>query len=307
MRVAFLFDWKSPEGRLDGTGIGSWRNKVLSGLCKDAGLVPSKILFALPKWLPFSERSKFFKNDPANLALLLRPQLKDIDAVVAFGPIATFISTGKSLEKFKGTHITDHLLGPNIKHVIPSPGPDVFSESMWKERINAFVALQKVQREVDKTNGLIHIPENVKDIEDYLDALPARTNAVAFDVETLFGQINEFSVSPNANECLYVPIFTASANAWSAEDEARIWIALHKLTVSGISFTFHNAVYDLTYLDHHGIHPLGQVDDTMLMAHALNPEWKKSLGYQAAVNLNVPAWKHLRVKAKKAVNKRGEE
>jgi len=306
VRVAFLFDWKSPEGAVDGTGIGKWAKAVLDDLCKISSCEPVGFFYALPKWLSPKERATFYKSDPLNRALPLRKALGGAEAVVTFGPIATFVATGKSFERFKGTHVTEHHLGPGIKHVVPTISPDLFAYKAWKTRAEVMLSLAKVQRFPDEREQVALIPERVEDIVTYLESIKPGT-VLSFDVETLWNEVNEFSLAPSGQECLYVPIFTEGGNRWTEEEEVKIWTSLHKVAMDPtITWTFHNSVYDLTYLDGHGIHPLGLVDDTMLMQHAINPEWRKSLGNAAAHHLDVPAWKHLRVKSKKAINKRGE-
>lgn len=305
MRIAFLFDWQSPEGKVDGTGIGEWSKKVLLDLCSIAGVTPVKFLYALPRWINDTEKKALLKESPTNKAVLFHKDLKDIDVVVTFGPVACWLATGLHLQTYKGTHITSHYLPKTIKWVIPTYAPDIFAYKMWDKRGEVAVTLEKAKRPPTSFHKVIHIPESVSDIENYLKN--CTTKIVAFDVETLYNQINEFSISPSENECLYVPIFDATSHRWNEEDEYRIWLSLHKFAMDSTrTWIFHNCVYDLTYLDLHGIHPMGVVDDTMLMHHAMNPEWRKSLGYLCSLYLDVPAWKHLRVKSKKSVNKRGE-
>jgi DNA polymerase I-like protein with 3'-5' exonuclease and polymerase domains len=72
-----------------------------------------------------------------------------------------------------------------------------------------------------------------------------------------------------------------------------------------LAWGFHNATYDLTYLDKYGIRPAGHIFDTMLRHHAFQPELEKSLGFLASLYVPTRAWKHLRKQAKAAINKAG--
>ena len=72
-----------------------------------------------------------------------------------------------------------------------------------------------------------------------------------------------------------------------------------------LSWGFHNASYDLTYLDSVGIRPRGHIFDTMLRHHAYQPEMEKSLGFLTSLHVPTRAWKYLRKKAKKEYNKAG--
>jgi DNA polymerase I-like protein with 3'-5' exonuclease and polymerase domains len=98
----------------------------------------------------------------------------------------------------------------------------------------------------------------------------------------------------------------AFRSQWSERDELDIWLWLRFLADrKDLAWGFHNATYDLTYLDAYSIRPRGPIFDTMLRHHAWQPEWEKSLGFLASLHIPTRAWKHLRTKAKKDFNKTG--
>jgi DNA polymerase I-like protein with 3'-5' exonuclease and polymerase domains len=152
----------------------------------------------------------------------------------------------------------------------------------------------------------IYIPETVADL--YAFSTKHIRDAIVFDVETnRSGRITEFSIATSATECLYVILEDrAHVSQWSEQDELDIWLWLSFLARrKDLAWGFHNATYDLTYLDAYGIRPQGPIFDTMLRHHAYQPELEKSLGFLAALYVPTRAWKHLRTKAKKDFNKRG--
>jgi DNA polymerase I-like protein with 3'-5' exonuclease and polymerase domains len=60
---------------------------------------------------------------------------------------------------------------------------------------------------------------------------------------------------------------------------------------------FQNGVYDISFLLRaYGIKTMGAAEDTMLLAHALQPESLKGLGYLGSIYSDEGAWKHMRKK-----------
>jgi hypothetical protein len=69
---------------------------------------------------------------------------------------------------------------------------------------------------------------------------------------------------------------------------------------------FQNALFDTNRLWRgYGVTFGGDIEDTMLMHHALQPESQKDLGFLGSVYTNEPAWKLMRTREKDNFKKEG--
>jgi len=225
--------------------------------------------------------------------------------VLTLGPHAMFCLTGEcKIDTFRGTHVDS----PAVEgmQVVPTYAPYLYARLAWNERPVVVSAMRKAkQRFVDKPRT-IYLPDNIADL--YAFSTQHISDQIVFDVETNKScRITEFSVSTSSDCCLYVQLEDrAYRSTWSEQDELDIWLWLRFLAArKDLAWGFHNATYDLTYLDAYGIRPRGHIFDTMLRHHAWQPEWEKSLGFLASLHIPTRAWKHLRTKAKKDFNKTG--
>ena len=129
-------------------------------------------------------------------------------------------------------------------------------------------------------------------------------NGLTVDIETHIDlqQISTISFSPSAQEANVIPILRKGApgqdrSVWSPEDEVEILSLIALICALPTKKTFHNAIFDLSHLDHNGIW-VTQVEDTMLMAHSQQPELQKSLGFLASISSEERQWKKMRIRTK---------
>lgn len=311
MKSAIVVDWPSIDAATS-LPLSEWEAKVTKELAEAAGFKPDKILAAYPAYVP--KWPLLFTNgkpggpltDAAEAARQkLISALAGYDTVLTLGSHAMFALTGETkLDTYRGTHIDS----PFVKglQVIPTYSPTIYSRIAWNERPVVASAMQKATKRYEDRPRAIYIPESVTDL--YWFSTKFIHKEFAFDVETCRGgRITEFSLSPTSDICLYVKLEDFNAKSmWSEQDELDIMLWLHFLANrKDLSWGFHNATYDLTYLDAVGIRPRGHIFDTMLRHHAWQPEWEKSLGFLAALHIPTRAWKHLRLKSKKDFNKAG--
>jgi hypothetical protein len=311
LKSALVASWPSVDA--PGNSILSeWETQVTRELLKWSGFQPQVVLAAHDSYV--SKWPQVFTNlkpggELIPAAVASRQKLLDAlagyDIALTLGPHAMFCLAGETaLDTFRGTHIDSPFVAG--LQVVPTYAPEIYSRFSWHERPVVVSAMRKAcQRYVDRDRA-IYIPETVADL--YWFSTQFIHTEFAFDVETnRDGRITEFSLAPDSTCCLYVQLEDrAKHSIWSAEDELDIWLWLHWLAQRpDLAWGFHNATYDLTYLDAYGIRPRGHIFDTMLRHHAWQPELEKSLGFLASMHIPTRAWKHLRTKAKKDFNKAG--
>jgi len=311
MKTALVVDWPSIDAA-DGNVMSEWEWQVTSELMKLADFKPDVIRVAYPTYV--AKWPSLFVGGKVGGELIPAAQaardklvaaLKGYDMVLTLGPHAMFCLTGEcKIDTFRGTHVDS----PAVEglQVVPTYAPYLYARMAWSERPVVVSAMRKAkQRFVDKPRT-IYLPDNIADL--YAFSTQHIGDQIVFDVETNKScRITEFSVSTSSACCLYVQLEDrAYRSTWSEQDELDIWLWLRFLAArKDLAWGFHNATYDLTYLDAYSIRPRGPIFDTMLRHHAWQPEWEKSLGFLASLHIPTRAWKHLRTKAKKDFNKSG--
>lgn len=311
MKIALVVEWPSVDAPIN-AAMSEWEWQVTDELMKLTGFKPDKILRAYPsfvsKWAMLFEGGKVGGTLTAGAQAAkeqLCKELEGYDIVLTLGQHAMFCLTGETkIDTYRGTHMDS----PYVEglQVVPTYSPVIYARMAWNERPVVASAMQKAKaRFVDK-DRIIYLPDCVADL--YAFSTKEIGEQIVFDVETNRGcRITEFSVATSSACCLYVQLEDRSfRSVWSEKDELDIWLWLWFLAQrEDLAWGFHNATYDLTYLDKYAIRPRGPIFDTMLRHHAYQPEWEKSLGFLASLHVPTRAWKHLRTKAKKDFNKAG--
>ena len=311
MKLALVVDWPAIDAA-SGQPFSEWEWQVIKELMEAAGFKPTVIHTAfrayVAKWptlfaggKPGGELTSMAKEDQAKLV----EKLKGFDIALTMGQHAMFCLTGETkIDTFRGTHIDS----PFVEglQVVPTYAPNIFARMAWNERPVVVSAMRKARKRFEDRPRTVYIPETVADLYEF--STKHIGNEIVFDVETNKScRITEFSAATSSGCCLYVHLEDRNyRSVWSEADELDIWLWLRFLASRrDLAWGFHNATYDLTYLDAYGIRPRGPIFDTMLRHHAWQPEWEKSLGFLASLHIPTRAWKHLRTKAKKDFNKGG--
>lgn len=121
----------------------------------------------------------------------------------------------------------------------------------------------------------------------------------ACDIETKNQEITCLGFAARPTHALVIPFTDPSrpGNRWwsTYELELQAWRFVESILSSGTAI-FHNGSYDLSYLVlRHKIRILANIEDTMVMHHALEPEIQKSLGHLGSIFTDEPAWKLMRL------------
>jgi hypothetical protein len=310
MKIAIVYDCPSIDAQPGGF-LSKWEQDTTDEMLRLAGLQPTSQHVAYRAHYRKWETLFVGKvgGDLTTMAAEDRQKLWDAlagyDIALTMGSHAMFALTGETkIDTYRGTHIDS----PYVEglQVVPTYAPYIYARLNWSERPVVVSAMKKATKRYEDRPRTIYLPETPADL--YAFERQHIQKEVVFDVETNRAcRITEFSLATSSAECLYVQLEDGyHKSVWSAEDELAIWVWLHRLAQrKDLAWGFHNAVYDLTYLDAVGIHPLGHIFDTMLRHHAFQPEFEKSLGFLAAMHIPSRAWKHLRKQAKKNFNKAG--
>lgn len=310
LRTALVLDCPSLDAE-NGKPLSAWEWTTTAELMKIAGFKPEKIFLASTKH--FTKWPAVFTAKPGGPLKTEYEQdrqqlIKDLagfDIALTMGVHAMFCLTGETkIDTFRGTHIDSPFVAG--LQVVPTYAPFIYARLNWSERPVVISAMRKALKRFTSIDRRIFLPENTVDLYDF--STKYIKDEIVFDVETnVKCRITEFSIATSSTECLYVQLEDRNFNSiWSAEDELQIWLWLSFLASRrDVAWGFHNATYDLTYLDKYGIRPAGHIFDTMLRHHAYQPEMEKSLGFLSSLYIPTTAWKHLRTKAKKDFNKAG--
>lgn len=225
--------------------------------------------------------------------------------VIALGNTACWALLGQTgISKLRGSIVESSLI-PGLK-VLPTYHPAAILR-VWKQRIIAVVDLIKAKREsefpeIRRRTREIWINPDLHDLEvfwiKYL--LPGKTNLIAFDIETIEGQLACIGFAGDSDHALIVPFIApgyAENRYWSdTKTEVAAWRFVQKVLGSDVPKLAQNGLYDLQYLHRAGIQVRNMKHDTMILHHALEPELPKSLGFLGSIYTNAASWKGLRPK-----------
>lgn len=135
------------------------------------------------------------------------------------------------------------------------------------------------------TDVKLHLVETYEDVSDCLEWLSGLTcDRLGFDCETT-------GLSPETDSVRLVQ-FGDAFTGWAIELER--WYGLVEEIVNRWQrrgrFVGHNARFDIAFLRRHGIHiPVHLVDDTMMLAHIVNPSVSIGLKQQCSMHIDSQA------------------
>jgi len=326
MRYALVVEYPSPvdsvnKGLLtDGAGEVIKELLLWSGIpwadCKVFAVFPERPMGNNPAHLFGGTGPKhhvFGRLKEENVPILenLISELKEYnpDVVICLGSIPLWALTGESrLSEYRGTPQEAHGL-----KVIATEAP-ASCLKVWSLRPVIAMDLAKAKKlaataVVTYPARRIMIVESLADADEAVAACRA-AGAFAYDVETMSKQVTCISLGISSALAYVIPFWNltrADKCHWDEATEVELWWKLWNLfrdpTLGKIA---HNAVYDLSYMKHHGIMVAEPVHDTMLQAHAYQIEWSKGLGFLGSIHTDERSWKLLRVGAKKDRNKAEE-
>jgi len=228
------------------------------------------------------------------------------NVILALGSTALHVLTGQDkLNTHRGTVlISSELFGK--RKVVPTYHPSTVFRA-WGNRSAALADVRKAveestQAHISKQRREIWLEPTLQDLHNYttqyLEPIKGTTQPICFDIETSKrGQITCVGIAPSAESAIVIPfVIQGGGNYWpSLVSEIKAWEWLASILEDpSYNKLAHNATYDIMWLSMKvHINVRGNVEDTMLMQHALQPEHKKSLGYLGSLYTNEQSWKAL--------------
>lgn len=240
----------------------------------------------------------------------VRPNL-----VIALGNTALWALTGQSrIRSFRGTVYPS--TKPEGLKVLPTYHPAAVLRD-WSLRPIVVADLMKARRqsrfpEIRRPAREIWIEPSLNHIRLFYDHYVRNCTKLAFDIETVPGQITCIGFAPSADRAIVIPLIDnrkPDGSYWPTPREEREAITLvdQYLRHPGSEKVGQNTLYDINWLwQKWGLTPVNYCRDTMLKHHALNPELEKSLGFLGSIYTDEPAWKIMRAKGP-GTTKRGDD
>lgn len=224
--------------------------------------------------------------------------------VVALGGTALWALTGEhKITEYRGT-ITTSTLVPGLP-VLPTYHPAAVLRQ-WELKPTVILDLMKARAVAD--GGPITPPERevwinptLSEVLEFDAKYITPSTLVGVDIETYWVDrlIRCIGISPDPQHCLVIPLTHPfheknSYSYWKPSEEIFIRQWLGKLLGDPKKKKlYHNGAYDIQWLANEGLFTRGEVEDTMLLHHALQPELPKKLGFLGSIYTNEIAWKNL--------------
>ncbi len=231
----------------------------------------------------------------------LRPNL-----IVALGGTAAWaLLRDPRITKLRGAIAA--CLPPFEGKVLPIYHPaHVIRPDAYKNRHVTIIDLFKAKREMEypdirRPARTVLIPESIDDL--YTIRAMASDRGLSPDIETAGDQITcvGFGFDEKLAVCIpFVDPRRMGASYWGTPAEEKLaWEVVKELSGRECRKIFQNALFDVNRLwRSYGITFGGDIEDTMLMHHALQPESPKDLGFLGSVYTNEPAWKLMRARGR---------
>lgn len=232
--------------------------------------------------------------------------------IIAFGATAAWALLATSgIKKIRGAPAL--LAGPALKavgtpiKVLPtyhpaavlreySLRPIVIADLDKARNESTFPELRRPPRE-------IWVEPTLDDMADFERRFIIPSDDLSVDIETAGDQITCIGFAPTVDRALVVPIIDptrSDGNYWrTLKDELAAWNFIRRWCGLSKHYVGQNFLYDMHFLWRvYGITfpNYTDLDDTMLLHHALQPEMEKGLGFLATIYTEELPWKFMRTK-----------
>lgn len=223
--------------------------------------------------------------------------------ILALGDAAMWATcSAKSLEYARG-YVTEGNSAIGGRKVLPTYSPKQVNQSYgtkpyWQADL-AKAARELEFPELRYPEHHIWIEPSIEDMETFYQRYLKNAESISVDIENKPDMITCVGFAPDPQTAIVVPFYDSRAptgNYWkSAHDERLAWRWVSRVLTTGKAIYGQNYIYDMQQLWRlMGIPNPCATDDTMLMAHAIQPELKKSLGMLASIYTDEVPWKSMR-------------
>lgn len=232
--------------------------------------------------------------------------------VIALGPVALWALTGHAtIGTYRGTVIPSNLVEAKV---MPTWHPETIQRQF---RFKAITGQDFAKARRESLTPALVVPERevwirptLQDLAEFERLYMESAKQIAYDIETDPWNtmlITCIGFAPSEDVAIVVPFEDLSADNYSywptAEEEFEAVMWCQRQLARDAAKITHNGSYDAQWNFHKlGLVERGEYHDTMLMAHAIQPELPKTLGMMASLYTNDGAWKHM---ATFKSNKRG--
>ena len=231
--------------------------------------------------------------------------------ILALGATSLWALTGHdTIGSYRGTRCPCRLFSGPI--IIPAYHPAAILRN-WESLPLLYNDVSKALHTADSPpDRKIIIRPTIEDLwnfyNDHILQAKREEIPVTFDIETADDQITCIGFSVG-NIAIVVPFYASNTkyhSYWKTfDEEVEAWNFV-KAVIEDPSLikVGHNASYDIQWLAaKFKIFIQGRLEDTMFMAHSLQPEMRKGLGVLASQMCDAPAWKQM-VKHQSSENKK---
>lgn len=224
--------------------------------------------------------------------------------IIAMGNTACWALLGKTtIRKLRGTTTISTHTVEGFK-VLPTYHPAAIFRQ-WEVRPTVIFDLMKAKREADSASinrpaREIWIEPTLEDLDEFYHRYIKGCSILSTDIETVGSTITCIGFAPSTNRALVIPFLDArklGRSYWPTPGhEAKAWKFVRQvLENKKIKKLFQNGLYDIAFIWRStGIKIYGAEHDTMLLAHAQQPEALKGLGYLGSLYTDEGAWKDMR-------------
>jgi len=221
--------------------------------------------------------------------------------IVALGALAMYVLTGnEGIDNFRGT-IAPCTLVPGKKVLITQhPKAVHFDYQLFYIMTMDFrkVAHEALSPTLPVENRTLCVAPRKQEAVEYLSYLyhnwEKEDLKLAIDLEhvTPGAHISWFGITHSSTYAMSIEFIQKRLPTFPEMDEVELWHWIGLLIGSGVPLIFHNGSYDVINLWDKGLWCKNVHFDTIIAAHAVWPEFPRTLGFLSSILLNVPAWKH---------------
>jgi uracil-DNA glycosylase len=245
------------------------------------------------------QHGKYLASKYVENFLLIQQELPQVQAnlILALGSIANAALTSVPLSSIRGT-----IFSSASHKCLSSHAPAMLAKN-WSMRPVILADILKAKSEMEfpdikRARRELWIYPDIDGLVSATSRL-TQASAIGVDIETSNGQITciGFSASQDfAIVCPFVCRERAEYSYWpTPADEAFAWRWVKSICQLPNPKVLQNGLYDIQWLWRKaGITLAGEIHDTMLLHHALQPEMEKGLGFLGSIYANESSWKIMR-------------
>ena len=275
----------------------------------------------IPNLKPVGNKYVLAEHEAAVRECWDRINRRNPTVVIALGELAMWATTSHSKIDAARGRISQPHAGLTIDKVLPTYAPRTIAAD-YSRRPIWMMDFDKARRESERPGfhrpqRFIHVEPTLEEMEEFFNEYIAPCTTLSVDIEVKGYKEGMHSIScvgfaPSRTRALVVPFFsedTDDGNYWpTVRDEMLAWSFVRRVLRCGKAIGGQNYQYDVQHLWRGvGIPNPHFTWDTMLSAHALEPELEKGLGFLASIYTDEPAWKGMhKTPAVKGV-KRGDD